>query len=265
MNFDFLFWLTWAMLCCGVVSLCDIYLWQPRRLLGEKRPFVIENARGFFPVLLLVLLIRSFLYQPFKVPSESLEPSLLPGDFLMVNQYQYGLRLPVTFQKIYSHHAPKRGDILVFRWPVSPDVNFVKRVVGIPGDEIAYISKVLTVNGIVAKQRYQGEDREPKLGTLRRFKEDLPSVSHEIYIDPKKSTQDFHQFHVPKNHYFVMGDNRDNSDDSRAWGLVPNSAIIGQATRIWLSVDPNVSWLDLSHKIRWHRFWKRLYLKDVTV
>lgn len=258
MNFDFLFFLTWATVCCGLISLVDMWLWAPLRKKG-KMPMVIENARGFFPVLLAVLLIRSFLYQPFKVPSESLEPTLFPGDFLLVNQYHFGMRMPIGFQKITQGQPAKRGDIVVFRWPVSPDVNFVKRVVGVPGDVISYRNKVLTINGQEAKQTFVATEQEPKLGEMQRYTEDLLGIKHDIYVKTDQPAFDFEQYTIPKGHYFVMGDNRDASDDSRFWGLVPDSALIGQATRIWLSIDPNVALTDVTHKIRLNRFWTQLY------
>lgn len=258
MNFDFLFFLTWVTVCCGLIALVDVLLWAPRRGQG-KMPTVIENARGFFPVLLLVLVIRSFLYQPFKVPSESLEPTLFPGDFLLVNQYHYGMRLPIWLNKITQGKPAKRGDIVVFRWPVSPDVNFVKRVVGVPGDVISYVNKVLTVNGVEAKQTFIGTDNEPKLGVLQHYKEDLLGVQHDIYIKAEQEGFDFKNYTVPAGHYFVMGDNRDASDDSRFWGVVPDSALIGQATRIWLSLDPQESLFTPWTKVRLRRFWTKLY------
>ena len=245
------------MLCCGLISIIDLFLWAPYRT-SSSPPKVVEHARGYFPILLIVLIIRSFLYQPFKIPSESLEPTLFPGDFILVNQYRYGLRLPVGHHKLTQGSAPKRGDIIVFRWPVSPEVNLVKRVIGVPGDEISYKDKVLTVNGIEARQTFVGIESEPKLGQMQHYREDLLGIRHSIYHKESKPGLDFTKFKVPADHYFVMGDNRDASDDSRYWGLVPESALIGQATRIWLSIDPNRPISNITKKLRTDRFWVKL-------
>jgi signal peptidase I len=217
----------------------------------RKWPVIIDYSRSFFPVLLAVLLLRSFAYEPFRIPSGSLEPTLLVGDFIVVNKYTYGLRLPVTNTKIWSFHEPKRGDIVVFHWPVNARYDFIKRVIGLPGDTIRYQDKVLYVNGKEMKQTVQSHfDYQPLAGTslaATKSTEDLTGVKHGIYRIPSRSAYTLTDIVVPKDMYFVMGDNRDDSEDSRFWGFVPEKDLVGKASMIWMSFNKR------HFGIRWHR------------
>jgi len=264
MSFDFPFILVCATVISGLIWLVDSLLWVKKRQAlatannqSASRPKVVEYARSFFPVLLIVLLIRSFVAQPFRVPTGSLEPTVQPVEFLLVNQFAYGLRLPVWHSKIVPISEPKRGDIVVFRWPVNPKIDFVKRVIGLPGDHISYVNKVLTINGKKASQKLVGyavdSDGGSRNWPVKVMQENLLGVIHKIYVCAKQAqcpTQQVHNFYnlvVPKGHYFMMGDNRDNSEDSRIWGFVSEKALIGKAFLIWLSWDTKTS------SIRWQR------------
>lgn len=274
MSFDFPTLLLLITVLCGVIALVDIIYcyWLKRKgranEISEKKPLVIDYARAFFPVLLIVFLIRSFVIQPYRVPTGSLEPTIIPGDFILVNQFAYGLRFPVWNKKLVNIGEPKTGQIALFFWPVNNHVTFIKRVIGVPGDRISYINKVLYVNGKAATQKFVGyttDSNGPGTPTWRVaiYREDLNGVKHDIYICPKDSiycpTSGIHNFYnlvVPKGKYFMMGDNRDNSDDSRDWGFVPEKDFIGKAMFIWMSWDSEQSnWLK---KIRWDRIGKGL-------
>lgn len=199
---------------------------------------VIEYSRSFFPVLLLVLVVRSFLYEPFRIPSGSMIPTLLVGDFIFVNKYVYGLRLPVLNTRIVEVGEPERGDVVVFRLPSDPRVNYIKRLVGLPGDTVVYENRRLYVNGkavpIEAIGTYQTDS--PPFPVLAQ--ESLGTVTHKVLLEPVRPSREG-RFSVPAGHYFFMGDNRDNSQDSRyrQVGFVPEENIVGQAVAIWLSWD----------------------------
>jgi len=245
--FDFPFILTALVLFSGIVYLLDVLFWAKKRR-GKKPNIIIEYSRSFFSVLFLVWIIRSFLVQPYRVPSGSLEPTILPGDFIIVNQFAYGLRLPVLNWKIVNFKEPKIGDIVLFHWPKDPSVIFVKRVIGTPGDHITYKNKVLTINGDRAWQTYLGLnlDSEYQMPTIvQRRLEQLPAKNHEIFVRPGYNLSGDFDIIVPQNSYFMMGDNRDNSDDSRDWGFVPERNLVGKAFGIWMSWDTkhtNVRW-----------------------
>lgn len=250
---DFPLILTILVLVSGLIALIDIIFFAPKRKRAgkKKKPILAEYSRSFFPVLLAVLLIRSFLIQPYRVPTGSLAPTILPGDFIAVNQFAYGLRLPVINYKILNIGEPRRGDIVLFHWPVKPSIIFVKRVVGLPGDHVIYKNKVLTINGKVASQTALGMalDVEPDdLAVPTRIKiENLLGVHHEIYVWPEGGLTKNFDIVVPQGEYFMMGDNRDRSDDSRDWGFVPEKNLVGKAFLIWMS------WDSVNHKVRWHR------------
>jgi signal peptidase I len=203
-------------------------------------PKVVEYARSFFPIFLIVLLLRSFLVEPFRIPSGSMMPTLLIGDFILVNKFTYGIRLPVLDTKVIEMGAPERGDIVVFRFPEEPSVPFIKRVVGLPGDEIGYYDKVLYVNGKPAPQEPLGTYTDTGAGRemsgAKVFLEDLGGMEHRILVQPGSPSVEGTAV-VPEGHYFVMGDNRDNSRDSRFWGTVPDENLIGKAFLIWMSWD----------------------------
>lgn len=249
-----MFWLTMLVLVTGAIALWDIVFLAKRR--GDaKANWLIENARSFFPVLFVVLLIRSFLIQPYQVPTGSLEPTVMPGDFIVVSQFNYGFRLPITNTKIIPTGEPKTGDIVLFYWPKNPKIIFVKRVIGTPGDHITYHQKILTVNGKRAWQVPMGMDLDnegafPVPVQIRI--EQLGNVSHKIAIRPGVNYGENFDLIVPKGQYFMMGDNRDGSDDSRAWGFVPEENLIGKAFGIWMS------WDGKNKNVRWERIGKAI-------
>lgn len=252
---DFTFYLTLAVVVTGIISLLDIIFWARQRKREGKNPgWLVEYSRAFFPVLLLVLLIRSFLFQPYRVPSSSLAPTVVPGDFIAVKQFAYGLRLPVTNTKIVEIGEPKRGQIFLFRYPVDPNITFVKRVIGVPGDHIVYKNKVLYINGVEAKQKLLAQthyiDEHGVYYSENLIEEDLDGVKHKIYVQPEGGETQNIDVVVPPHHYFAMGDNRDDSGDSRMWGFVPEENLIGQAFWIFMSWDSNASGWD---KVRWNR------------
>jgi signal peptidase I len=256
-NFDFPFFLTALVLLSGVISGADILFFdKKRKAVGRKKPAIVEYSRSFFPALFLVLVIRSFVIQPYTVPSGSLEPTILPGDFIAVNQFEYGLRLPVLNTKVKMMSEPKIGDIALFRFPKNPSKVYVKRVIGTPNDHIVYKDKVLTINGHEAKQADLGEglDYEANVALAANLKkETLPNgVVHNILVRNGANTGMDFNIHVPENSYFMMGDNRDGSDDSRDWGYVPEENLIGKAFGIWMS------WDGMANNIRWERIGKKI-------
>jgi len=250
MNLDFAFVLVALTALSGIIWLVDNLLFrQGRRDRAAqagpdpaREPVAVEYARSLFPVLLLVLLFRSFLFEPFKIPSGSMIPTLLIGDFIVVNKYAYGLRLPVLNNKVVEVGEPRRGDVAVFRYPVDPGVNFIKRVVGLPGDSITYRDKQLFVNGEPVRMqptgRYASGDVKcstPNRGAVKAF-EALGSEGHQVLLHEDSRGRNG-QWVVPEGHYFMMGDNRDRSNDSREWGFVPEENLVGRAVGIWLNFD----------------------------
>ena len=217
------------------------------------QPWWLDWTAGLFPVILIVFLLRSFLFEPFKIPSGSMIPTLLVGDLILVNKFHYGVRLPVINKKIIANHDPRRGDVVVFRYPKDTSVDYIKRVVGVPGDEVAYVNKRLTINGQpVAEQPMSPYYDEDSLGYYQRFTENLLGVEHSILNNDSRppgvipdSTFPYREncrynaegvvCKVPAGHYFMMGDNRDNSQDSRYWGFVPDENIVGKAFFIWMN------------------------------
>lgn len=270
MHFNFELILFYATLISGVITLLDVIFWAPKRNRRyaelasnlenppkKKLPIIIDYARSFFPVLLIVFLLRSFLFEPFRIPTGSLKPTLLVGDFILVNKFDYGIRLPVIHKKIVDVHEPKRGDIMVFRWPPNPSVDFIKRVIGLPGDRISYIDKVLYVNGEKIPQEFEKnladiDDSGIALDVEQKH-EDFFGVKHNIFQVPNRLSADFRDIVVPPNMYFVMGDNRDASADSRLWGFVPEENIVGKAVAIWMS------WNSEKNNIRWNRIAERIH------
>lgn len=257
MDFDFELYLTLAVIISGIIALVDIRYWAPHREKNNiaKQPIIIEYCRSFFPILLIVLLLRSFLAEPFRIPSGSEKPGLLVGDFIVTSKFAYGVRLPVLHTKLINVAEPKVGDTTVFRYPVNPSIDFIKRIIGAPGDHISYINKVLYVNGEPATQKLLGvvtdKDDEGNSWPVELREENLKGVKHKIYIRPDVPAQDFSVV-VPPGHYFAMGDNRDNSNDGRYWGFVPEENLVGKALWIWFSWDND------KHRVRWDRMGKAI-------
>lgn len=216
-----------------------------------RQPWWLEYTAGLFPVIAIVFLLRSFLFEPFRIPSGSMLPTLHVGDFILVNKYDYGLRLPVANTKVLEIGAPKRGDVIVFRYPVDTSIDYIKRVVGVPGDTVEYRNKVLYVNGVEQKLAAPRDFiDENTMVTLTEYDETLGDVTHLVAFDhrrpswvpegaisKKEPTCTYNEAgficKVPEGHYFAMGDNRDNSEDSRYWGFVPDENLVGRAVLIW--------------------------------
>jgi len=228
--------LTVLTLLTGIVVALDKFIWQRNGENGggsASRRTVVEYSRSFFPVLLFVLVIRSFVFEPFRIPSGSMMPTLLQGDFIFVTKYSYGLRLPVTENKILETGAPERGDVVVFRLPADPSINYIKRVVGLPGDEVSYERHRLMINGV----QIDLEEHPDATAMEPRFVEQLGERQHEILVTNSAHLVRDGIYRVPEGHYFVMGDNRDNSRDSRFIGAIPETHLVGEAVRIWMHMD----------------------------
>src|SRR5690606_34555601 len=264
MSLNFPLILVIAVAVCGALALLDLLLLAPRRRLAiaayekqvsapdeqvlqrlNKEPLLVEYGKSFFPVLAIVLVLRSFLLEPFQIPSGSMKPTLEVGDFILVNKFAYGIRLPVVDTKIIDVGEPQRGDVMVFRYPSNPSINYIKRVVGLPGDRVAYTQdKRLLVNGQPVAELMIGE--EPgSLGRAMVYREKLGEAEHLIRKQLHRNVRPGDEWVVPSGHYFMMGDNRDDSNDSRywhdahiareEWGMVPDRNIVGKAFAIWLS------------------------------
>ena len=237
----------------GVVWCADRFHFRRRRGPDAAEPWWVEYGASFFPVILIVFFLRSFLVEPFKIPSGSMIPTLLVGDFILVNKFAYGIRLPVINKKIVDIGSPKRGDVMVFRYPIDPSLDYIKRVVGLPGDKVVYQNKRLTINGAAIPTASSGDYLHPdKLTFSDQYMEKLGADQHMLLIDkeaPSFVPQVLHfpnrdnciynsagvSCEVPPGHYFVMGDNRDASSDSRVWGFVPEENIVGRAFLIWFN------------------------------
>ncbi len=284
MNFDFQGLMLLLLVVSGVIWALDHWKWAPRRraterrvkasmkqsldkkdLVGEKKklaedenkeklaeilrePTYVEYAKSFFPIILIVFVMRSFLVEPFRIPSGSMMPTLLVGDFILVNKFTYGVRLPVAGAKILDVGDPERGDVVVFRYPKDPSLDYIKRVVGLPGDRVGYFNKTIYINGKPVAQEEKGtyigiggglsSDGDSQL--IER----LGEVEHDILINPAQRAREG-EVVVPEGEYFVMGDNRDNSNDSRFWGTVPEDHLVGKAFMIWMNWDSSaggVTW-----------------------
>jgi signal peptidase I len=268
-SFDFSLVLVLATAVTGVVWAIEASVLKRRRValaaeLGRAQSDALpmstsaEYAKSFFPVILIVLVIRSFLFEPFRIPSDSMMPTLLDGDFIFVNKFAYGLRLPVINEKIVSIHDPKRGDVIVFRLPSDPSTNYIKRLVGLPGDHIVVRGRQLFVNGQLMPMQEMGQYHSPLPNPLYddaiEGKESLTGVEHRVMYIPERTfvSRDFDAV-VPAGHYYFMGDNRDNSRDSRyeEVGFVPERNLVGKAVRIWL----NLKVWSLTH---WTVLWDRI-------
>ncbi len=225
----------------------------PAREALLMQPWWLDWTAGLFPVILVVFLLRSFLFEPFKIPSGSMVPTLLVGDLILVNKYHYGVRLPVINKKLIELNDPQRGDVMVFRYPAKPSIDYIKRVVGVPGDEVAYLNQRLFLNGQpVPTQPLPEFYDDDSARYFKQYTEKLGDVEHRILVDLQRpsyirQTEAFPfkencrysaegvTCKVPAGHYFMMGDNRDNSEDSRFWGFVPDENIVGKAFFVWMN------------------------------
>lgn len=257
MHFDFEAILTLATAITGLIWLIDA-LWFAKRRKGAapaageavltkpREPILVDYSKSFFPVILLVLLLRSFLVEPFHIPSSSMVPTLLVGDFILVNKFDYGIRLPVVHTKIIKVGEPKRGDVAVFRYPGDTSVDYIKRIVGLPGDHIVYRNKTLYINGVMMQRDVIGPYTGPDADGAELSREHLGSVEHEMLTIPGGYSREG-EWTVPNGEYFAMGDNRDNSYDSRYWGFVPEQNLVGKAFFIWMNIDA------FKNSSLWHR------------
>lgn len=261
MNVDFAAVLVSLTFVTGIIWAIDNWMLLPRRrakaaeLMEEAavkkamlEPKVVEYARSFFPVILIVLLLRSFLVEPFRIPSNSMMPTLLTGDFILVNKFSFGLRLPVLNLKFIDFGQPERGDVIVFRYPRDPSVDYIKRVIGVPGDKVVYRRKMLYINGeLIAQDRvgkYRGIGSGIGMTGNTHLIEKLEGVDHSILVDPRRQRLADVNLVIPEGQYFVMGDNRDNSNDSRIWGTVPEANLVGKAFMIWMNWDSAADGID---------------------
>lgn len=255
------------LLLAGSLMLLDKFVLAKRR--GDApRSDTVEYAFSFFPIILIVFLVRSFVVEPFQIPSSSMRPGLIPGDFILVNKFAYGIRLPVLNQTVIPISAPKRGDVMVFEFPLDRSTNFIKRVIGLPGDVVEYRDKQLLINGklqpqtLISDSQYV-DDNSLSLRKPQQYSENLSGHIHTLYaeagypgFDPLQ-VENYHQrglvnfpdncqydmqearwfkCTVPSGHYFMMGDNRDNSGDGRYWGFVPDNHVVGKAFFVWLNL-----------------------------
>ncbi len=239
------------LLITGLIWLLDIVVLRKKRPAGAEEPIVVEYAKSFFPVILVVFLVRSFIVEPFKIPSGSMMPTLLAGDFILVNKFTYGLRVPILNNTFIEMKHPERGDVFVFHYPPDLSVDYIKRVVGLPGDKIRYQDKQLTINGQPLAVQNVGDYEYVMSGlnimTAKQYREQLGAVQHDILVHDvlgnyeadaigAKFAND-EEVVVPAGHYLAMGDNRDNSSDSRVWGFVPEGNLVGKAFFIWMNFD----------------------------
>jgi signal peptidase I len=242
----------------GVIWVLDRFMLRAKRPASVTEPWWVEYAKSFFPVILIVFLLRSFLVEPFKIPSGSMIPTLHVGDFILVNRYTYGLRLPILNKKFVDINQPQRGDVMVFHYPENPSVDYIKRVIGLPGDVLVYRNKRLWVNGEAQTLQRDGNypyvESELRFVYTERYIENLGGRKHAVLLNPEMPqvhlgnvanfplheqcsyTEEEVRCTVPAGQYFMMGDNRDNSRDSRYWGFVPDEMIVGKAFFIWMNL-----------------------------
>lgn len=241
MNMDFALILVVLTFVSGLILLINRLVRRARPMApGGSDNMLVEYARSFFPIFLAVLLLRSFLVEPFRIPSGSMIPTLLVGDFILVNKFTYGIRLPVLNHKLVPIGEPARGDVVVFRNPENPAIPFIKRVIGLPGDVVEYRDKAVFINGEVLPQSdvggYVGTGRSAAHSSSVIRTEQIDELSHDILLTQARPGGNY-RFEVPADSYFVLGDNRDNSRDSRFWGFVPDQNLVGKAFFIWFSWD----------------------------
>ncbi len=264
-RYDFAFLLFSLTLVTGVIWAIDHVFFAKARLAKAtasgrpaKDPGLVDISKSFFPVILIVFIIRSFLAEPFKIPSNSMMPTLLTGDFILVNKFSYGIRVPVLHKKVIDLGGPERGDVVVFRYPGngSPDdpnlgSDYIKRVVGLPGDEVSYYDRILSINGVpvvseTLPDRYVGVGNGREMTGALVKNESLPGAEHQILEDASRNLRGEGSWTVGENEFLVLGDNRDNSEDGRFWGMVPERNLVGKAFMIWLNWDRQYGEADFS-------------------
>ena len=227
---------TFTLLAVAIVIFAKIFLQKKYK---TSHSIILEQAKSYAGVLLIIWTIRSFIIQPYVVPTGSLEPTIQPGDFIIVSQYSYGIRVPILGDTIFAVNKPQRGEIALFRWPQNKDIFFIKRVIGIPGDHIVYKNKTLYINGKTMEQNFIANDYKLEnsgdIVMITKKQEDLLGHKHEIQQYANTLDNNTIDITVPEGQYFMMGDNRDNSSDSRVWGMVPDKNFVGKAQNIWLS------------------------------
>jgi len=250
MNFALILFI--LLVVTAAIAAADRLYFVKRRGAGQKEPWWIEYPKSFLPVILIVFLLRSFVVEPFRIPSGSMIPTLLIGDFILVNKFTYGIRLPIVNRKIVALNEPQRGDVMVFRYPEDPSVDYIKRVIGLPGDSVSYVNKRLAINGKALELKPDGEYLHRRATYAKQHIETVNGHRHRILVEDdapaavpfakqfpfrEKCTYNNQGFAcaVPPGHYFMMGDNRDNSADSRVWGFVPDENIVGKAFFIWFN------------------------------
>lgn len=278
LNLGFTFWLLFLTIVSGIIYVIDYLFFQKYRLEpykdqlkglkkkekrqfykdhGLKAPLVADQARSLFSVFIIVFFLRTFFIGNFLIPTASMTPTLPVGDFIFVNKTAYGIRAPFSNETVIEMGKPERGDIAVFHFPVNPTVDFVKRIVGMPGDVISYKDKMLTING--HKLDYTDCNRDANNYYNQSLAggsgdtvctEDLLGVKHQVDWIEASAAKDFEGLKVPAGHYFVMGDNRDNSEDSRYWGFVSEKDLVGKAKIVWMS------WDKIDKKVRWDELGK---------
>ena len=264
MSVDFSLVLVLATAITGFIWLLDYVFLRPKRGLALEKagqvdektreeilaePTIVEYSISFFPVLAIVLMLRSFFFEPFQIPTGSMIPTLEVGDFILVNKYEYGLRLPVLGTKVVDINEPKKGEVMVFI-PPHEDEYFIKRVVGVPGDTVRYQDKTLYINGEKQNQTFVSQV-PPVNPTYLRYREKLGGVEHMIQRNSFRDTR-VDEWVIPEGHYFMMGDNRDQSSDSRYWGLVSEDKVVGKAVAVWLHKKPGLRLPEISRN-RWIR------------
>lgn len=263
---DFELLLVLATLLCGLIWAVDAAVFSRRRSPAASSegtqgrdisdPILVEYARSFFPVLLIVLLLRSFAGEPFRIPSESMLPTLEVGDFILVSKYSYGVRLPVTQTRLLDTGSPERGEVAVFRYPRNPSINYIKRIVGLPGDRVMYRDRQLYINGDPVPLERIG-DYDPPGGhgihtRMVKFLETIDNRPHHVILDPRGRGLEG-EFVIPAGQYFALGDNRDYSNDSRQWGYVPEENLVGKARMVWMHWNwdnGGIDWSRIGRSIR---------------
>ncbi len=246
MDIDLPFYLFWASVISAAIWLVDAVLFKPRRLAQAQDdtppedPVVVEYAKSFLPIFVAVFVLRSFFAEPYQIPSESMVPTLEVGDFILVNKYDYGMKMPVFGVKLTQGQPPARGDVMVFIPPHDPRY-FIKRVIGIPGDSVRYENKRLIINGEPLKYTFVRDFTDVRYGIPgREYIEEIAGVEHRLHRTGRPERP--HSWEVGPDQYLVMGDNRDHSADSRTWGLASGDNIVGKAIAIWAHKPPGWNW-----------------------